>query len=583
MAGSSNKADFFEASRAGVADLELRRKLENASGRHLEHVAEMRAEFPPFEAERDDARRIKEDTIAHLDQYLIELKEARSQRMHRVFRRRRGASSRIYLEVAKKNEVKRVVKGKSMTTEEIGLNNSLMRIGIEVTETDLGEYIVQLRHEPPSHIITPAIHLSKEDIGALFADKLHVPYTSEPEALTAYARTQLRSVFLTADMGITGVNFAIAETGTLVVLENEGNGRLSSTLPETFIGVMGIEKVIPKLSDLSHFLEILARTATGQKLTTYTNFINGPRRKGEIDGPREVHVVILDNGRSAMLADPVMREALYCIRCGACLNVCPIYRRIGGTHTLDLSWPDRIDHQSESFRKRGRTSALRLDSMRRVPRYLSGAYRYSTHPVHLRWKVTEGQSELTWPRAAERARAGVRRFASMARRPRTIRALAKVGSWMLRPLSRDGWIKWMPPPFNAWTKIRDFPRPHPHRPRTSPIAAASRPRWPSFTNCSRGSRARWKNRKRRRRMRIMRRTGAGDLACATRRTRVGFRARVGSGERTFSRHADARSEAAASVAYDRARKRCEERRYRRRRGDEDVALQRGARSARDAC
>ncbi|HXN85249.1 MAG TPA: lactate utilization protein B, partial [Candidatus Binataceae bacterium] len=342
MASSPNKADFFEASRAGVADRELRRKLENASGRHLEHVAEMRAEFPPFEAERDTARRIKEDTIAHLDQYLIELKRKLEANGCIVFFAADAEQARDYImTVAKKNGVKRIAKGKSMTTEEIGLNNSLMRTGIEVTETDLGEYIVQLRHEPPSHIITPAIHLSKEDIGQLFTDKLHVPYTSEPEALTAHARTHLRSVFLAADMGITGVNFAIAETGTLVVIENEGNGRLSSTLPETFIGVMGIEKVIPKLADVSHFLEILARTATGQKLTTYTNFINGPRRAGEIDGPREVHVVILDNGRSAMIADPVMREALYCIRCGACLNVCPVYRRVGG-HAYGSTYPGPI-------------------------------------------------------------------------------------------------------------------------------------------------------------------------------------------------------------------------------------------------
>jgi len=342
-----------------------------------------------------------------------------------------------------------------------------------VVETDLGEYIVQLRHEPPSHIITPAIHLSKEDIGQLFADKLHTPYTAEPEELTAHARTKLRSIFLAAEMGVTGVNFAIAETGTLVVIENEGNGRLSSTLPEIFIGVMGIEKVIPKLEDVSHFLEILARTATGQKLTTYTNFINGPRRKAEIDGPREVHVVILDNGRSAMLADPVMREALYCIRCGACLNVCPIYRRIGG-HAYNSTYPGPIGSIISPTLFGSAAGHLPFAST------LCGACR-DICPVridiprillHLRWKETEGQSQLEWPRAAKRARAGVRRFASMARRPRMIRALAKLGSWMLRPLSRDGWIKWMPPPFNAWTKIRDFPRPHPHRPRASSDTAA---------------------------------------------------------------------------------------------------------------
>jgi L-lactate dehydrogenase complex protein LldF len=474
VAEVSHKADFFEASRAGVANLELRRKLENASGRHLEHVAEMRAEFPPFEAERDEARRIKEDTIAHLDEYLIELKSKLEANRCVVFFAADAEQAREYiLAVAKKNNVKRVVKGKSMTTEEIALNNSLMRTGIEVTETDLGEYIVQLRHEPPSHIITPAIHLSKEDIGELFADKLHIPYTAEPEELTAHARTKLRSIFLAAEMGITGVNFAIAETGTLVVIENEGNGRLSSTLPEIFIGVMGIEKVIPKLQDVSHFLEILARTATGQKLTTYTNFINGPRREGEIDGPREVHVVILDNGRSAMLADPVMREALYCIRCGACLNVCPVYRRVGG-HAYGSTYPGPIGSIISPNLFGSAAGHLPFAST------LCGACR-DICPVridiprlllHLRWKETEGQSGLVWPRAAQRVRKGARRFANLARHPRTIRALGKIGSWVLRPFSHDGWIRWMPPPFSAWTKIRDFPRPHPHRRRKPTDTAA---------------------------------------------------------------------------------------------------------------
>jgi len=474
VAEVSHKADFFEASRVSVADLELRRKLENASGRHLEHVAAVRAAFPPFEAERDEARRIKQDAIEHLDEYLIALKERLEANGCVVFFAADAAQAREYiLEVAKKNQVKRVVKGKSMTTEEIGLNNALMRTGIEVTETDLGEYIVQLRHEPPSHIITPAIHLSKEDIGQLFADKLHTPYTAEPEELTAQARTKLRSIFLGAEMGITGVNFAIAETGTLVVIENEGNGRLSSTLPEIFVGVMGIEKVIPRLEQVSHFLEILARTATGQKLTTYTNFINGPRRKAEIDGPREVHVVILDNGRSAMLADPVMREALYCIRCGACLNVCPIYRRVGG-HAYNSTYPGPIGSIVSPNLFGSAAGHLPFAST------LCGACR-DICPVridiprillHLRWKATEGQNQLPWPAAARRARKGARRFASMARHPRMIRALAKIGSWMLRPLARDGWIRWMPPPFNAWTKIRDFPRPRPHSKRASSDTSA---------------------------------------------------------------------------------------------------------------
>jgi len=317
--------DFFAASEAAVADTQLRRKLENATGRHLDHVAATRAEFPAYEDERDASRRIKEDSIARLDDLLAQLKERLEANGCSVFVAADAAEARKYIvDLARERGARRVVKGKSMATEEIALNSALAEAGCEVVETDLGEYIVQLRGERPSHIITPAIHLSKEDIGLLFNEKLHVPYTSEPTALTALARERLREVFLAAEMGVTGVNFAIAETGTLVLIENEGNGRMSSTLPEVLVAVMGIEKVIPSMADLSHFLEVLARTATGQKLTTYTNFISGPRRAGEADGPREVHVVMLDNGRSAMLADPVLREALYCLRCGACLNVCPI-------------------------------------------------------------------------------------------------------------------------------------------------------------------------------------------------------------------------------------------------------------------
>jgi len=475
VAEVSHRGDFFEASRAGVADTELRRKLENASGRHLEHVAEMRAEFPPFEAERDAARRIKQDTIAHLDEYLIALKGKLEANGCAVYFAADAEQAREYiLEVAKKNNVKRVVKGKSMTTEEIGLNNALMRTGIEVTETDLGEYIVQLRHEPPSHIITPAIHLSKEDIGQLFADKLHTPYTAEPEELTAQAREKLRSIFLGAEMGITGVNFAVAETGTLVVIENEGNGRMSSTLPEVFVGVMGIEKVIPKLEDVSHFLEVLGRTATGQKLTTYTNFINGPRRKSEIDGPREVHVVILDNGRSAMLADPVMREALYCIRCGACLNVCPIYRRVGG-HAYNSTYPGPIGSIISPNLFGSAAGHLPFAST------LCGACR-DICPVridiprillHLRWKETEGAGAIEWPRDARRVRKGAQRFAKLARYPRLVRAMGNIGSIVLRPISHDGWVRRMPGAFRAWTKIRDFPRPRPHRARKSSDTSAS--------------------------------------------------------------------------------------------------------------
>jgi len=453
---------FFKASRAAVADVELRRKLENANTRQRDHAARAITEFPSYQREKDAARAVKEEAIGRLDQLLLELRRKLQARGVKVFFAADAAEARDYIvKVARHAGAKLVVKGKSMTTEEIELNEALEHANIEVLETDLGEYIVQLRGEKPSHIITPAIHLSKEDIGELFQNKLQVPYTSEPAALTAIARERLRASFLRAEMGVTGVNFAIAETGTLVLVENEGNGRMTATMPETFVAVMGLEKVIPRLDDLSHFLEILARTATGQKLTTYTSFINGPRRPGELDGTREMHVVILDNGRSRMLADPVLRETLYCLRCGACLNVCPVYDRIGG-HAYGSTYPGPIGSilSPELFGKSAshlpfastlcgackEVCPVKID----IPRIL----------LHLRAKASADSEGIRWPWAAERARKGARRFARVARHPWAARMLGRMAGLILRPFAHDGYLRRMPPPFNAWTKGRDFPLPH---------------------------------------------------------------------------------------------------------------------------
>ena len=455
------KHDFFEATQARVVDVELRRKLDNATGRHLEHVAAMRAEFPSFDAERDIARRIKQDAIGRLDALLIELKQRLEANRCKVFIAADAKMARDYIvELGRTRGVRRAVKGKSMTTEEIELNPALEQAGIEPIETDLGEYIVQLRREKPSHIITPAIHLSKEDIGKTFSERLNMPYSPQPEQLTAVARERLRSMFLTAGMGITGVNFAIAETGTLVLVENEGNGRMSSTLPDILVAVMGIEKVIPRLDDLPHFLEILARTSTGQKLTCYTNFINGPRCDDDVDGPGEVHVVILDNGRSAMLADPVLREALHCLRCGACLNVCPVYRRVGG-HAYGFPYSGPIGSIISPNLFGSAAAQLPFAST------LCGACR-DICPVginiprlllHLRWKenLGYGAPHVEFRGESARSRDGIRRFAAIARWPRMIRLMLRAGALLAAPFARDGYLKWVPGPFRSWTRHRDFP------------------------------------------------------------------------------------------------------------------------------
>ena len=265
-----------------------------------------------------------------------------------------------------------------MTTEETHLNTALEAAGMQVVETDLGEYIIQLAHETPSHIIAPAIHKSKKQVAELFTSTLGTPPTDDVAQLTATARAALRDRFAAADVGINGVNFGISETGTIVIVENEGNIRLTTSLPRVHIAVMGIEKVIPRFADLDLFLKLLPRSGTGQRLTTYQSFITGTKRNAQDEGPEELHIVILDNGRSRMLAHPITRQSLACIRCGACLNACPVYQQIGGHAYGSVSGADRRRYYAATrrVRKDGPT-AVCLESMWRVPRSVPGEDRHS--------------------------------------------------------------------------------------------------------------------------------------------------------------------------------------------------------------
>ncbi|CAK0765141.1 Lactate utilization protein B [uncultured Gammaproteobacteria bacterium] len=248
----------------------------------------------------------------------------------------------IVLGILQAAGARKVIKGKSMVTEEMHLNAHLEAHGITTVESDLGEYIIQLAGEAPSHIVMPCIHKNKGEIAELFAQKIPGQrYTEDVDELTAAARRALRGEFAGADAGISGVNFAVAETGTLVLIENEGNGRLSTTLPPLHIAVTGIEKVLEKLEDVPPLLSLLSRSATGQPITTYVNMISGPRKPGELDGPHAVHLVLLDNGRSRVYADPQLRDTLRCIRCAACMNHCPVYTRVGG-HTYSFTYPGPI-------------------------------------------------------------------------------------------------------------------------------------------------------------------------------------------------------------------------------------------------
>ncbi|HEU4386188.1 MAG TPA: LutB/LldF family L-lactate oxidation iron-sulfur protein, partial [Blastocatellia bacterium] len=334
---------FVDNYKKALGDAQLQRALSNATQRFQLHrnlgVADIAGEW---ESLRDQARQIKEHTIAHLDAYLDQFTRNVEKAGGYVFWANDAAEANDYVtRLAKERGVKLAVKSKSMMTEEIELNHALEAAGVEAVETDLGEYIIQLAGERPSHIIAPAIHKTRYDVADLFSEKLHVERNAEIEVMTALARRVLRERFASAGLGVSGANFAIAETGTIVLVENEGNIRLTTSLPRTHVAIMGIEKVIPRLDDLSVFLKLLPRSGSGQRFTSYVSFLTGVKRSPVDEGPEQFHVIILDNGRTTMLADPHLRESLYCIRCGACLNVCPVYQKIGG-HAYGWIYPGPI-------------------------------------------------------------------------------------------------------------------------------------------------------------------------------------------------------------------------------------------------
>src|SRR4051794_12867767 len=279
---------------------------------------------------RDHAKAIKEHTLAHLDRYLEQLEQSIIRLGGKVhFAATAEDARRIIAEIARQAGCKTAVKSKSMTSEEVHLNPALQREGLEVVETDFGEFIIQIAHERPSHLVAPAVHHTRESVARVLSGYTGQQLSDDPTFLAQTGRRLLREKFYKADLGVTGANFAVAETGTMVLVTNEGNGRLTTTCPRVHVALMGIEKVIPRWRDLPVFLKLLARGATGQTLSVYTTILTGARRDGEHDGPEEFHLVLLDNGRSRLLATP-FRESLQCIRCGACLNACPVYRRIGG-------------------------------------------------------------------------------------------------------------------------------------------------------------------------------------------------------------------------------------------------------------
>ena len=313
-----------------IANPRLAEAYRSSTLRLFTHRLNAIGEVPGFERLRDAGRAVKRHTIENLDYYLTQFADGVERNGGKMHWAPTAADvCKIVVDIVQQSAAREVVKAKTMVGEEVELNHALEAVGIRAIETDLGEFIIQLAGDRPAHIVAPAIHKTREDVSDLFVEHVKSEPTIVPEELTAIARRALREMFQKAGVGVSGANFAVAETGTVVTVENEGNIRMCTTVPRVHIALVGIEKLIPRLADLGIFLRLLGRSGTGQKLTSYTSLLTGPRREGE-DGPQEMHVVMVDNGRTKSLADPKMREMLYCIRCGACLNTCPVYRKIGG-------------------------------------------------------------------------------------------------------------------------------------------------------------------------------------------------------------------------------------------------------------
>ncbi|GAA4002209.1 LutB/LldF family L-lactate oxidation iron-sulfur protein [Hymenobacter fastidiosus] len=339
---TTKAAQFLTDSDSKAFDLEHRRKIRFNIGKYNVAVQTGLGWYHDHELARERASYLKAKAVNELDKYLLEFERNFTARGGKVIWARDTQEALAEIgKIMQRKHARTVVKAKSMTTEEIHLNEYLGKNGIESVETDLGEFIVQLNGERPYHIVTPAMHLSKQDISAIFVKHLHIKPTDDAQELVLTARHLLRGKYTTAEVGITGGNFLLADIGGVAVTENEGNARLSATFPQTHIAIVGIEKVIPSVQDLDLFWPLLSTSGTGQQVTVYNTIYTGPRQPLEKDGPDEMYVVLLDNGRTTLLAQPDKREALHCIRCGACLNVCPVYKNIGG-HTYETTYSGPI-------------------------------------------------------------------------------------------------------------------------------------------------------------------------------------------------------------------------------------------------
>ena len=434
-----------------AGDLRHRKLIQTALGKYEVARDKRKGAFQSWSEARQVAAETKWDAINHLDEHLVNFADKLEARGTKVHWATTAAQARdIILGIIQSKNARCIIKSKAMTAEEIHLNAAMEKAGFEVVESDLGEYIVQLRNEPPYHLVFPAMHLTRGEIQATFVEKLHEAPSDSPEALTMVARRVLRQKYLQADVGITGANFAIAETGMISITENEGNARLTAALPKTMITLVGIEKILPRLEDLALFLPMLAVMGTGQALTCYNTMYGGPRQPGEADGPEEFHVVLLDNHRTALLADAEQRDALGCIRCGACLNVCPIFRNVGG-HTYGTVYGGPIGsvitphlHGLQQWKHLSEASSLCGACTETCPVKIDLHH----HLLQNRRNASQGKP-IWWQQIAFKL------FAPVANTPWLWSLTTKMGRFgqLFHGLVKGGALD----PAQAWTKTRELP------------------------------------------------------------------------------------------------------------------------------
>lgn len=455
-----HSSEIHERARKTLHDARLQSAYRSSSLRLYRARLEACDGVPGFEQLRERARALKRETIEHLDHYLLQFAE-NAERRGCVVHWAAGASDvcQAVRSITRAAGAGEIVKSKTMVGEEVELDHELEAAGIRAVETDLGELIIQLAGERPAHIVAPAIHKTRQDVSDLFVTHLHSEATTEPERLTAIARRALRDAFARASVGLSSANFAVADTGTIVLVENEGNIRMCTTAPRVHIALVGIEKLIPRFEDLAVFLRLLPRSGTGQKLTAYTSLLTGPRRPDE-DGPDEMHVILVDNGRTRALADETTRESLYCIRCGACLNACPVYRKIGG-HAYGWVYSGPIGALvTPGYNEVERARELPFASS------LCGACR-EVCPVkinipdillHLRAEAQKLNGRADSGRAPRGEQLSMRVWAWTMKRTWAYRLGSSLVRLTQRFYARDGWINRAPVfPASRWTEGRDFP------------------------------------------------------------------------------------------------------------------------------